>query len=367
MTSKQNLILWCLFLSVFGVPQAQENNNSKVPLVTVLKQLEQQYHLSFSYADATIANKDLIPPVKNLSRARLISYLESETHLVFETLNAISFAIRPTVFSDITKTQYLDEVLLTNYLTEGISLQSDGTSHINLTTFGILPGLIEPDVLQTIQALPGINSADERVSNLNIRGGTNDQNLILWDGVKMYQSGHFFGLISAFNPLLIDAVEVSKNGSSTQFSEGVSGIIHMKSSNKVSQEFKAGLGANMIAVDGFIQIPISKKLSVQFAGRRSLTDAFDTPTYKQYFKRIFRASNLNNPIETVITSNEDFYFRSEEHTSELQSRPHLVCRLLLEKKKKKTKKKKIKKKKRKKKKKIKELQTKSKQYRSLQI
>ncbi|HLV69676.1 MAG TPA: TonB-dependent receptor plug domain-containing protein, partial [Xanthomarina sp.] len=308
MTSKQNLILWCLFLSVFGVPQAQENNNSKVPLVTVLKQLEQQYHLSFSYADATIANKDLIPPVKNLSRARLISYLESETHLVFETLNAISFAIRPTVFSDITKTQYLDEVLLTNYLTEGISLQSDGTSHINLTTFGILPGLIEPDVLQTIQALPGINSADERVSNLNIRGGTNDQNLILWDGVKMYQSGHFFGLISAFNPAIINQVVVSKNGSRAQFGDGVSGIIDMQTSHEVSNEFNGSIGINMLAADIYAMIPISEKISFQIAGRRSITDFFTTPTYKQYFKRIFQDSDLNNPNETVITNSENFYF-----------------------------------------------------------
>ena len=308
MTSKQNLILWCLFLSVFGVPQAQENNNSKVPLVTVLKQLEQQYHLSFSYADATIANKDLIPPVKNLSRARLISYLESETHLVFETLNAISFAIRPTVFSDITKTQYLDEVLLTNYLTEGISLQSDGTSHINLTTFGILPGLIEPDVLQTIQALPGINSADERVSNLNIRGGTNDQNLILWDGVKMYQSGHFFGLISAFNPAIINQVVVSKNGSRAQFGDGVSGIIDMQTSHEVSNEFNGSIGINMLTADAYAMIPISEKISFQIAGRRSITDFFTTPTYKQYFKRIFQDSDLNNPNETVITNSENFYF-----------------------------------------------------------
>ncbi len=308
MTSKQNLILWCLFLSVFGVPQAQENNNSKVPLVTVLKQLEQQYHLSFSYADATIANKDLIPPVKNLSRARLISYLESETHLVFETLNAISFAIRPTVFSDITKTQYLDEVLLTNYLTEGISLQSDGTSHINLTTFGILPGLIEPDVLQTIQALPGINSADERVSNLNIRGGTNDQNFILWDGVKMYQSGHFFGLISAFNPAIINQVVVSKNGSRAQFGDGVSGIIDMQTSHEVSNEFNGSIGINMLAADIYAMIPISEKISFQIAGRRSITDFFTTPTYKQYFKRIFQDSDLNNPNETVITNSENFYF-----------------------------------------------------------
>ncbi len=308
MKNKYSIIFFICFLSLFGKLQAQNTALNTLALKTILKEVEQQYQLSFSYADATIADKKLVPPAKTLSKAQLIRYLETETHLVFEALDAENFAIRLTVFSDITKTQYLNEVLLTKYLTEGISLQADGTSHIHLKRFGILPGSIEPDVLQTVQALPGITSVDERISNLNIRGGTNDQNLILWDGVKMYQTGHFFGLISAFNPSLIARVVVSKNGSSAQFGDGVSGIIDMQTSHEVSQGFSANMGINMLAADAFVQIPISEKISMQIAGRRSITDAFNTPTYKQYFKRIFQDSDLTNPNETVITNTETFYF-----------------------------------------------------------
>jgi hypothetical protein len=60
--------------------------------------------------------------------------------------------------------------------------------------FGILPGLIG-DILQSIQALPWWESTNESIANINVRGGTNDQNLMIWDNIKMYQ-GHFFGLIS---------------------------------------------------------------------------------------------------------------------------------------------------------------------------
>ncbi|MFL0352087.1 TonB-dependent receptor plug domain-containing protein [Xanthomarina sp. GH4-25] len=308
MKSKHILFFYCCFFSVFGVLQAQKNTNTKQYLTNILKTVEKEYNLSFSYADETITDKQIYPPAKNLSQAKLIDYLETETHLVFEALSENAFVIRSILFSDITKTQYLNEILLTNYLTEGISLQADGTSRIHLKAFGILPGLIEPDVLQTVQSLPGITSVDERVSNLNIRGGTNDQNLILWDGVKMYQSGHFFGLISAFNPSLIDQVSISKNGSSTQFGDGVSGIIDMRSSNTISTKFNGGIGANMLAADAFAIIPISEKIGLQIAGRRSLTDGIDTPTYKQYFKRIFQDSDLTNPTETVLTNNENFYF-----------------------------------------------------------
>src|SRR5690606_38083480 len=85
----------------------------------------------------------------------------------------------------------LDEVIVYKFLTSGIIKEKDASISLNTSEFGILPGLIEPDVLQTVQALPGIKSIDETVSDINVRGGTNDQNLILWNGIKMYQSGHF--------------------------------------------------------------------------------------------------------------------------------------------------------------------------------
>lgn len=308
MKNNYHIIFFICFFSVFGMLQAQKKGATKQSLQAILKTIEQDYNLSFSFADETISDKQLRPPATNLTQSGLIVYLETETQLIFEALTKTAYTIRPIQFSDITKTQYLKEVILTNYLTKGISLQADGTAHIDLKTFEILPGLIESDILQTIQALPGITSADERISHLNIRGGTNDQNLILWDGVKMYQSGHFFGLISAFNPSLIQHVNVSKNGSRAQFGDGVSGIIDMQSSSTISHEFHGGIGVNMLSTDVFTIIPISEKIGLQIAGRRSVTDIFDTPTYKQYFKRIFQDSDLTNPTETVITNKENFYF-----------------------------------------------------------
>ena len=91
--------------------------------------------------------------------------------------------------------QPLSEVVISNYITSGINKINNGSYEIDFTNFDILPGLIDNDVLQSVQAFPGIQSVNETVSNINIRGGTHDQNLILWDGIKMYQSGHFFGLI----------------------------------------------------------------------------------------------------------------------------------------------------------------------------
>ncbi|MFX0555277.1 TonB-dependent receptor [Maribacter sp. CXY002] len=196
--------------------------------------------------------------------------------------------------------QELEEVIVYKFLTDGLAKLTDASIQLNTAKFGILPGLIEPDILQTVQALPGIKSVDETVSEINIRGGTNDQNLILWDGIKMYQSGHFFGLISAFNPYLTDEITVIKNGSSALYGDGVSGVLNMRTRNSIENHVFGGAGVNFISGDVFGQIPISESLAIQFSGRRSHTDFLNSPTYTTFSEKAFQ--------DTQVNSESDFYF-----------------------------------------------------------
>ncbi|MBT8271265.1 MAG: TonB-dependent receptor plug domain-containing protein [Bacteroidia bacterium] len=287
---------------------AQEYSGSRQPLLNVIQEISRNYDVNFTYADATLNEKEVYAPEVGWSLNRVLRFLEEQTGLIFELLSNSNIIIRARLQENITTTQYLDEVLVTNYLTRGISLKNDGITELKLTKFGILPGLIEPDVLQTIQALPGINSIDERVSNLNVRGGTNDQNLLLWDGIKMYQSGHFFGLISAFNPYLTEKVLVSKNGTSAVYGDGVSSIIDMRSSDSPGDAFVGGAGINLISADAYSKIPFSPNSELQISARRSITDLLTTPTYDNYFKRIFQDTDITNQGRNIITQNERFYF-----------------------------------------------------------
>ncbi|MDN5203908.1 TonB-dependent receptor [Fulvivirgaceae bacterium BMA10] len=205
----------------------------------------------------------------------------------------------------------LKEVIIENFITQGISKKLDGSFQINTAQLGILPGLIEQDVLQTIQALPGIQSINERVSDINVRGGTNDQNLLLWDGIRMYQSGHFFGLISAFNPHLTEKVSLIKNGTSASLNEGVSSTIDIHSNDKIADSLNIGIGINLINADLFMKIPLSKKISIELSARRSIADIVQTPTYDQYFDRAFRDTEVTSSVDTdngLIDTNEEFNF-----------------------------------------------------------
>ena len=202
--------------------------------------------------------------------------------------------------------QQLAEVVLYDYLTKGIDKLDDGSFTIDFNQFRILPGLIENDVLQSVQAFPGIQSINETVSNINIRGGSNDQNLILWDGIKMYQSGHFFGLISMYHPQITQRLILRKNGSPASLTDGVSGTISMETEQEINRKAKGNIALNFIDASGFADIPISPKSSIQIAARKSIRDFWETPTYTEYFNRISQDTEVVNNIEEV--ENTDFKF-----------------------------------------------------------
>lgn len=206
--------------------------------------------------------------------------------------------------------QQLEEVVVYDFLTKGLVQKYDASIEMNTEKFGILPGLIEPDVLQTVQALPGVKSIDETVSDINIRGGSNDQNLIIWDGIKMYQSGHFFGLISAFNPHLTDKVILIKNGTSAQYGDGVSGLIDMRTKNELTEEYYGGAGFNFISGDLFGQVPLNDKLAIQFSGRRSVTDFLSTATFETFFTKAFLNDQIKDGLSqgTDVERDDKFYF-----------------------------------------------------------
>ncbi|WP_242205148.1 TonB-dependent receptor [Aestuariivivens insulae] len=202
----------------------------------------------------------------------------------------------------------LSEVIISNYLVSGISKINDGSFEINFSNFKILPGLVETDVLHSVQALPGVQSVNETVSNINIRGGSHDQNLILWDNIKMYQSGHFFGLISMYNPQITQKVFLRKNGSDVSFTDGVSGTIDMRTEREVNTKFKGSIGVDFTNLNSFLDIPLGNKSSIQIAARKSINDFLKTPTYTAFFDRISQNTELSNNTSTEINTNKKFDF-----------------------------------------------------------
>ena len=200
----------------------------------------------------------------------------------------------------------LAEVITPIYLTKGIAKKLDGSFEIKPKKFGLLPGLTEPDVFQTMLQLPGIMSVDETISNINVRGGTHDQNLFLWNGIRLFQTGHFYGLISVLNPNLAQKITINKNGSSAFLGEGVSSTVNI-TTNSENTKNASSIGVNMLTVDFNTAIKTSEKSSLELSGRRSITDFWTSPTYKSYLNRVFQ-----NTVVTSLSDNENIDYETEE-------------------------------------------------------
>ncbi len=376
---RTNFLLFTFFSLAF-ISFGQETKDT-LPLISILKEYEDQFSISFSYADASIEGIIVSRPGKFHSIEEALEFLRKNTpleytllseniiaispingtlsfcgylfdmnsglpialasinssgkitlsdeegrfvvattknnsrilvkHIGFKTLELSRFDFSKTscnTFYLVKEVEPLNEILLQNYIIKGINRSSTGELEISYKDFGILPGLIEPDVLQTIQALPGIISSNETVSYLNVRGGTHDQNLFLWDGIKMYQTSHFFGMISAFNPYLTEEVSLIKNGSSAVYGDGVSSVITMKTNREINDTLKVSAGLNMINADVYIDTPFHKNSSIQLAARSSYNNILETPTYKQYFKKVFQNSEVTNSIANATDRQDDFSF-----------------------------------------------------------
>jgi hypothetical protein len=148
------------------------------------------------------------------------------------------------------------------------------TIDLPISTIKSLPAFLgEVDIMKAIQLLPGVQAGNEGSSGIYVRGGGADQNLILLDGVPVYNASHLFGFFSVFNADAIKSVEVTKGGFPARYGGRLSSVIdiNMKEGDKNNYHAEGGIGliASRLTVEG----PIQKgKSSFMISGRRTYID-----------------------------------------------------------------------------------------------
>lgn len=286
---------------------------NNIPLSEVIVTLEKTFNIKLSFSSELLNNQTLTFNKDQATLEQVLNSIERQTSIEFEKVTDRYYIIKQQNVLDLSQVQNLDEVLISEYLTSGIAKNRDGSIKLLPGSLGILPGLTEPDVLQSLQLLPGIQSPNETASGLYIRGGTPDQNLILWDGIKMYHSGHFFGMISSFNPYIINDVKLYTSGTRAKYGSRISSVIDITSSNTIPENIEGGFGFNMTHTDAHIKTPIGKKVAVIVSARRSFNDILESFTFKNLSERVFqntKISNGGNVLGDNFSSTTDnlFYF-----------------------------------------------------------
>lgn len=154
-----------------------------------------------------------------------------------------------------------------------------GTIDLPVEQIKAMPALLgETDVLKVIQLLPGVQGGTEGSSGLYVRGGGPDQNLILLDGVPVYNASHLFGFFSVFNADAINHVELVKGGFPARYGGRLSSVIDISMKEGNMKEFKGEGSIGIISSKLTLEGPIKKdKTSFLISGRRTYIDLLTRP------------------------------------------------------------------------------------------
>ena len=171
----------------------------------------------------------------------------------------------------------MDEIVVTgDALDANVTDIKMSRNEINVKQVKRLPALFgEPDIIKTIQMLPGVSSAGEGTSSFFVRGGSADQNLILIDEAPVYDPSHLFGLFSVFNADVIKESELYRGGIPSRFGGRLSSILEVRTKDGNNKKLEGSGGIGSLASRIMLEGPIRKeKSSFIVSARRSYVDLF---------------------------------------------------------------------------------------------
>ena len=174
----------------------------------------------------------------------------------------------------------LKEARITSDKVVKVAKTQTGHKHLNKPDF-IYGNVVfsSPDIIKSLQNLPGVSAGTELMSGLYVHGGEGSDNLFLLDGVPMYQISHLGGIFSSFNTDVVNGLDFYKSGFPARYGGRMSSVVDI---NTKDGDYHNYHGSFMIGlIDGRLQFegPIVKgKTSFNIALRRSWMDAVLAPT-----------------------------------------------------------------------------------------
>ena len=167
---------------------------------------------------------------------------------------------------------------------------SPSVGSISLTKNNVtaVPSLGEPDVLRTVQLLPGVNARNDFSSGYNVRGGESDQNLILLDGYPIYNPFHLGGLFSTFLDETVGSVNLLTGGFGAAYGSRLSSVLDVTSAEPERTGLHGESGISVIASSLSVgSMSADGRSNWTISGRRTYADkliaAISDQTFPYHF------------------------------------------------------------------------------------
>lgn len=187
----------------------------------------------------------------------------------------------------------------------------------------------EPDIMRTLQLLPGIKAGSEISSGLYIRGGSPDQNLVLLDGATVYNPSHIGGFLSTFNSDAIRDVKVMKGVFPAEYGGRLSGVVDMTMREGTQEKFSGAAGISLLNSRLTVEGPISDDITFMVSGRRMYMDLVmklagspeDVPDYYFY--------DLNGKMNWRLSESDHLFVSGYFGRDDFKTDPRGTDQLLL--------------------------------------
>jgi outer membrane receptor for ferrienterochelin and colicin len=215
--------------------------------------------------------------------------MAAETEIVFDYIEYVTFTEKVKLTQDIS----LNVNLSPSITLQNVEIVAEKQKRIERETqmsvaevpiaqIRKVPALMgEVDVLKVLQLLPGVKSGGEGQSGIYVRGGGPDQNLILLDGVPVYNANHLFGFFSVFNSDAIKDVKLIKGGYPARYGGRLSSVLDINMKEGNMNEVKGSASIGLISSKLMLEGPINKgKTSFVVSGRRTYIDVLARPIIK---------------------------------------------------------------------------------------
>ena len=200
---------------------------------------------------------------------------ENILHFVYETKEQLDLRL------DVRGNGHLDVSLneQTTLLKEAVISASSRAQHrstamgierVNIRTIGKIPSAFgEGDIMKAVLTLPGVKTVGEASGGFNVRGGAADENLILFNENTIYNPSHLFGIFSAFNPDVVENVEMYKSSIPAEYGGRLSSVMKVTSKEGDPNRLHGSLGIGLLTSRAQFEGPLKKNKTTFVLGGRT--------------------------------------------------------------------------------------------------
>ncbi len=231
-----------------------------------------------------------LPSGERLLKISYLGYQSRREKLTLYQGQSINFELTPTI-------TLAEVIIYASDASFSSGPEKIGTEEIYLKQLKNAPGIAgESDVVRAAQQMTGVQSGADGYGGFTVRGGNVDQNLVLLDGVPVYNASHTLGLYSIFNPATVSRTKVVKGVFPARYGSRISSVLDVRTKEGNNRKFSGEGEVGPLSGSALIEGPIvAEKSSFLLAFRRSFIDFYSRPIYR-------------NRLESDSTSGELSYY-----------------------------------------------------------